>query len=79
MEKYLWWTDDEYLASLDNIFKEHGYLGVQEERIRVNEEIYKDGGYISFMAQAGRYLAVGNLDRAMDYVEKVYEKHGGGL
>ena len=78
-KKYLWWTDDEYLVSLDSIFEEQGYLGVMEERIRVNEEIYKDGGYKSFMGQAGRYLAVGNFDRAMEYVEKEYEKHSGTL
>lgn len=31
------------------------------------------------MGPAGGYLAVGNFDRAMEYVEKEYEKHGGAL
>ena len=75
----LLWTDDEYLASLDSIFQEHGYLAVIEERIRVNEEVYSGGGRISFQGQAKRYLTVGKYDKAMDYLEKSYERHDGGL
>jgi len=72
-----YWTDDEYLASLDHIFQENGYLGVIEDRIRINEEVFGRGGIISFTGQAHRYLAVNKYDKAMDYYEKAYEeKHG---
>jgi tetratricopeptide (TPR) repeat protein len=71
------WSNDEYLAYLDSIFQEDGYLGVIEDRIRINEEVYGRGGNISFIGQARRYLAVKNYDKAMDYFEKAYEeKHG---
>ena len=75
----LLWTDDEYLASLDSIFQEYGYLAVIEERIRVKEDVYNSGGRISFQGQAKRYLTVGKYDKAMDYLEKSYERHDGGL
>jgi hypothetical protein len=31
------------------------------------------------MGQAGGYLAVENFDRAMEYIEEEYEKHGRAL
>ena len=76
-KKGLWRTDDEYFASLDSIFHEHGYQGVIEERIRVNEEVYKNGGHISFRDQAERYCAVGKYDKAVDYLEKACERNDG--
>jgi len=68
-----YWTDKEYLASLDRIFQEGGYLAVIEDRLRVNEEVYRKGGSISFTGQADRYLTVKNYEKAMDCYEKAYE------
>jgi len=76
MKRRWFWADDEYLASLDRIFQEGGYIAVIEDRIRVNEERYSQGGSIPLRGQAERYLAVKNYDKAMDYYEKAYaEKH----
>jgi TolB-like protein len=77
VKRSYYWTDDEYLAYLDSVFQKHGYLGVIEDRIKVNEEVYRNGGTISFTGQASRYLIVKAYDKAMDYYEKAYEvKHG---
>ena len=76
MKRRWFWADDEYLASLDRIYQEGGYIAVIEDRIRVNEERYSQGGSIPLRGQAERYLAVKNYDKAMDYYEKAYaEKH----
>jgi len=75
----LWWTTETYLDSLDKIFKEQGYLAVINDRIRLNEEWYASGKTISFSGQAGRYLIIGDYDRAIDYFEKDYEVNQGML
>ena len=69
----LWNTDDEYLASLDSIYQEQGYLGVFEERIKVFEEVKKSGGEIPILTMGRRYLALEEYDKAMDYYELAYE------
>jgi len=72
MKRRWFWADDEYLAYLDTVFQEGGYIAVIEDRIRVNEERYSHGGSIPLRGQAERYLAVKNYDKAMDYYEKAY-------
>ena len=74
-KRRLVWTDDEYLASLDSIFQEHGYLSVIEDRIKVNEEVKNSGGRISEAGQGWRYLQLEKYDKAMDCYEKAYEFH----
>jgi tetratricopeptide (TPR) repeat protein len=76
-KRRLWWSNEEVTASLDKIFQEHGFLGVIEDRIKVNEDVYSKGGSISLTGQAGRYLTVKNYDKAIDYYEKAFdEKYG---
>jgi len=79
MKQHWYWTDDKYLAHLDTVFKEGGYIAVIEERIRVNEEEYSKGVSISFTGQDNRYLIIGNYDKAMDYYEKAYKEGYGQL
>lgn len=74
-----YWTDKTYLSYLDKVFQEGGYLAVVQDRIRVNEVGYSSGRSIALRAQAERYLAVGDYDRAMDYYEKAYEEKYGFL
>jgi len=74
MKSRWYWTDDEYLASLDRIFQEGGYLAVIEDRIRVNEERYSQGGSISLKGQGDRYMIMKDYDKAMDYYEKAYKE-----
>lgn len=70
----MYWTNEQYLGSLDTIFHENGYLAAIQDRIRVNEEVYSKGGSISFTGQANRYLIMKEYDKAMDYFEIAYEK-----
>jgi len=77
-EKYrkrIYWSNEQYLVHLDSLFNKDGYFAVIEERIKVNEEVYRKGGSISYTGQAGRYLIAGNYDKAMDYYEKAYEEN----
>ena len=69
----IYWSNEKYLVYLDSLFKEDGYFAVIKDRIRVNEEVYSNGGSISFTGQSIRYLITGNYDKAMDYYEKAYE------
>ena len=69
------WWDGEVIASIEKVFHEHGYLAAVEEMIKVNEEVKKNGGRISEMSQAHNYFAVRKYDKAMDYLEKLYEIH----
>ncbi len=73
-KKRAWW-DDEIIVSIEKVFHEHGYIAAIEEMIKVNEEVEKKGGRISEMTLAHRYFAVKKYDKAMDYLEKVYEIH----
>jgi adenylate cyclase len=77
MKRHWYWSDDKYLAYLDTVFQEGGYLAVIKDRIKVNEEAYNKGVSISFSGQAHRYLIIGNYDKAMDYYEKAYEERFG--
>jgi len=79
MKKIWYWADEEYLAYLDTVFQEGGYLAVIKDRIRVNEEVYGKGGTIAFVGQADRYMITGDYDKAMDYLEKAYEVRSSNL
>jgi tetratricopeptide (TPR) repeat protein len=68
-KQLLFWTTPAYLDSLDRVFEEGGYLAVIRDRIRINEDVYAAGGYISFTGQANRYLIAGEYEKAM----KCYE------
>lgn len=72
-------ADEEYLAYLNTVFQEGGYLAVIKDRIRVNEEIYGKGGTIPFVGQADQYMITGDYDKAMDYLEKAYEVRSSSL
>lgn len=73
-KKRLYWTNEEYLASLDSIFYKNGYLAAIKDRIKINEEVYSKGGSISFTGQAARYLEIKDYDKAMDYFELAYKE-----
>jgi adenylate cyclase len=73
-KKRLYWTNEQYLGSLDSVFHKDGYLAAIQDRIKVNEEVYSKGGSISFTGQANRYLIMKDYDKAMDYFEIAYEK-----
>jgi class 3 adenylate cyclase/TolB-like protein/tetratricopeptide (TPR) repeat protein len=57
--------------SMDSIFQVAGWTGVVEEEIRLNEK-YQLGGQ-DFVFQFLRYLELGNAERAIDYMEQLYE------
>jgi predicted Zn-dependent protease len=78
-KKRYYWTTEEYLASLDSVFLEGGYLAVIRDRIRVNEEVLSKGGAISYYGQALRYLEVKNYDKALDFFDKAYDEQIGNL
>ena len=79
IKKQFYWTNEEYLASLDIIFQEHGYLGVIKERVKVFEEVYSRGGSIHLHGHARRYFILKDYDKAMDYLELAYEERYGHL
>jgi class 3 adenylate cyclase/TolB-like protein len=57
---------------MDSIFQVEGWTGAIEEEIRLSEK-YQIGGQ-DFVFQFLRYLDVGNEERAIDYMEKLYEQ-----
>lgn len=76
--EFAWW-DEEVLASIEKVFKEKGFPAAVEAIIEVNEEVFRNGGRISFRRQGLRYLMVGNEEKAMDYFEKAYDLKDGLL
>jgi class 3 adenylate cyclase/TolB-like protein len=56
---------------MDSIFEVKGWTGVIEEEIKLSEK-NQIGGQ-DFVFQFLRYLEMGNAERAIDYMEKLYE------
>ena len=54
-------------------FDERGHIAAIEEMIRMNE-IYGKDCYLSEGVKVERYLMLGNMDKAMESLEKGYEK-----
>jgi len=54
-------------------FDERGHIAAIEEMIRMNE-IYGKDCYLSEGVKAERYIMLGNMDKAMESLEKGYEK-----
>jgi len=73
MNPRFFWNSDSVMKRNEKIFEEEGFLGVINERIRVNLEVLKNGGRISYHGQAQRYLRVGDYEKAMDCFEKAFE------
>ncbi|RLE05735.1 MAG: hypothetical protein DRJ13_01445 [Bacteroidetes bacterium] len=71
------WLDDKYYTYIDTVFQEKGVQGVIRARVKTYEELYAQGGRISFNGLGKQYLQLGNYDKGMYYFEKAYEeKHG---
>ena len=73
MINYKLWEDYGVTELYEKAFREKGWIGVQKEAIRINEEFYAKDGRVSLKSQGDRYRMIGKLDRAMDYYEKMYE------
>lgn len=55
---------------LDSIYYNQGWLAVQQEAIRLNEEVYSKAGLVHDYAQGERYFLVGNYDKAVEVWEE---------
>ena len=67
------WEEYGVTELFERTFREHGWIAVQKEAIRVNEEVWKKAGLMHPYSQAGRYVTVGEYDRALDIYEEIYE------
>ena len=57
------------------IFHENGHIAAIEEMFRMND-IHGDDCYMSADVKAERYIKLGNIDKAMEALEKGYEIRG---
>jgi adenylate cyclase len=67
--------DEEVVLSIEKVFMEQGYLAAVEAMINFVEEVRMNGGNITEMMQATRYLWVKEFDKALDYFELAVEMH----
>jgi adenylate cyclase len=56
---------------LDSIYYNEGWVAVQKEAIRLNEELYNKDGIIDHYSQGERYFYIGNYDKAVDIWENL--------
>ena len=66
------WGDDSELNVIDSLYNNQGYEAALLAIISVNEEANEKGNQIHLHGQAKRYLRVNNFERALDYLEKMY-------
>ncbi|NNF35518.1 MAG: hypothetical protein HKN68_15520 [Saprospiraceae bacterium] len=65
------WNHFGVTTLLDSIYYNEGWIAVQQEAIRLNEEVYSKHGIMNPYSQGERYLAVGDFDKAIE----VWEEH----
>jgi tetratricopeptide (TPR) repeat protein len=69
------WEEYGVTQRYENTYREHGWQAVQEEAIRINEEIYAKDGKVHLPSQANRYISAGKYNKAMDCYEQIYENN----
>lgn len=67
------WEKFGVTETFEKVFREQGWIAVQKEAIRVNEEVWAKLGLLDPFSQAERYVTVGEYERAMDYFEEIFE------
>jgi tetratricopeptide (TPR) repeat protein len=72
---YSLWEETGVAELFEKIFREQGWNAVIKEAIRVNEEVWAKDGRMHVWSQAGRYVKVGEYDKAMDIYESLYEEN----
>jgi TolB-like protein/tetratricopeptide (TPR) repeat protein len=76
-KKVAWW-DDQTLAVIDEIYYQQGFHAAIEKIIEVNEEEARKA-HISHTGQAGRYLMINNIEKAIENLERAYVVHDPNL
>jgi TolB-like protein/tetratricopeptide (TPR) repeat protein len=77
-KSYAWW-DEEVVARIEEVFHEGGYFAAIDEIIKVNEEVFESGGRISATGQSKRHMILKQYERAIDWLEKAYDRHDPNL
>jgi len=60
---------------LEEIFYEQGYIAFNQELARIYEEAMANGIQVSPEFVYGKYFTLGKYDKAMDYLEIIYEEN----
>jgi tetratricopeptide (TPR) repeat protein len=76
---YAQWDKYNMTKKFDSIFHEHGWLAVQEEVIKLYEEVGANSNLREKREQAMRYITVKKYNKAIDYFEEAYEMHSPNL
>jgi class 3 adenylate cyclase/TolB-like protein len=76
---YNLWEKFEGTEHFENIFHDHGWIAVQEEIIKLYEEKGPKNNLREERQQAIRLIMVKKYDRALDYLEKAYDRHSPNL
>ena len=71
-KKVVCW-DDEVKAIIEKVFHEYGHVAAIEELLKLNEEYGSKDCHISEQLKVRKYLQVNNFEKALDYLEKMYE------
>jgi len=66
------WKDEGRVAVM-NTFYEKGHIAGIEEMFKMNEKYGDEGCLMDDEIKARRYIKLGDYDKAMDFVEKVFE------
>jgi len=74
-----YWERFGITEQLENKFLEEGWPGLQKELIRIDEEQRPDAGPMDNLNKAGRYISIGEYDKALHYLELIYDAHSPNL
>ena len=58
---------------LEEVFYEHGWIAFIQEFVKLHEEAVTKGIQVSTWFFYSSYLTIGEYDKAMDYLEIIYE------
>ena len=68
------WEEYGLTEKYEKIFQEYGWIAVNKEAIRVTEELLVNTVYYDSTSLFYKYMLVGEHNKAMDFLEKWYEK-----
>jgi tetratricopeptide (TPR) repeat protein len=69
------WEKYNKTNDFEKIFKERGWIALQEETVKFYEETGLNYNHREVREQALRYIAVKKYNKALDLFEKAYEAH----
>jgi tetratricopeptide (TPR) repeat protein len=76
-ERVCW--DDEVISTIETVLEENGFVPAIEELLRLNERFGNADCQLNIWSKVQYNIQVKNYDKALDYLDKLYEIHSPGM